>query len=66
MILSENTAYVSKERIDKRGCEKKKKKKNQNINDTHCDTKMSTITRAKVGQKQAGLLRDLNPGPLAP
>ena len=65
MILSENTAYVSKERIDKRGCEEKKKK-NQNINDTHYDTKMSTITRAKVGQKQAGLLRDLNPGPLAP
>ena len=63
MILSENTAHVSKERIDKRGCEEKK---NQNINDTHCDTKMSTITRAKVGQKQAGLLRDLNPGPLAP
>ena len=59
MILSENTVHVSQERIDKQGCEKK-------INDTHCDTKMITITRAKVGQKKAGLLRDLNPGPLAP
>ena len=40
---------------------KKKKKKSRH------DTKMITIARAKVGQKKmAGLLRDLNPGPLAP
>ena len=57
MILSENTVHVSQERIDKR-----KKKKKKKIN----DTQMITITRAKVGQKKAGLLRDLNPGPLAP
>ena len=48
VILSENTVHVSEERIDKRGCEEKKKSKK------YCDTKMITITRAKVGHKRQG------------